>query len=178
MIDRLRSITLRLSIAALAMLASQGHRGASGQDKTVPLSEGKKAAEGDLGRLQGRWSCRTGAGDKLVVTWDFSVGKIVMTEDASALGENYGKQLLNGTYTVREGADPKEIDVTFQLPGSDEKAPPLRAIYILDGDRLKLCYGRPGSERPTRFPEDPKTVRPQDEPRKLLDLRRVTDKNQ
>jgi uncharacterized protein (TIGR03067 family) len=175
MISLFRSGALRLSIAALIALTIQGSRAAvASQELAAPQGEDKKPTDSDLNGLRGRWSCRTGADDKLVVTWEFSDGTLVMTEDASALGENYGKQVLKGKLTLRPDSDPKEIDITLELPGSDEEVPPLRAIYVLDGDRLKLCYGRPGSQRPTRFPEDAETAnRPQGEQQRVLEFRRV-----
>jgi len=63
--------------------------------------------------------------------------------------EVMAENLDKGTYTIDPAAKPKTIDVTgVEGPNAGKKMP---AIYELDGDMLRICYGLGGSPRPTEF---------------------------
>jgi uncharacterized protein (TIGR03067 family) len=54
-----------------------------------------------------------------------------------------------GTYTMDAAAKPKTIDITgTEGPNVGKKIP---AIYELNGDTLRICYGLGGGTRPTEF---------------------------
>jgi uncharacterized protein (TIGR03067 family) len=57
----------------------------------------------------------------------------------------------NATFRLNEKANPKALDLTYVL--FDPQRPvTARAIYQLDGDTLKVCYGGGAAgERPTAF---------------------------
>jgi uncharacterized protein (TIGR03067 family) len=61
------------------------------------------------------------------------------------MAENVDK----GTYTMDAAAKPKTIDITgTEGPNVGKKIP---AIYELNGDTLRICYGLGGSSRPSEF---------------------------
>jgi len=55
-----------------------------------------------------------------------------------------GKPADRFTYTTDPRKDPAEVDITG--PG-----PTGRAIYRVEGDKLTLCTGQPGADRPKGF---------------------------
>lgn len=99
----------------------------------------------DDDKLQGTWNVvsalRDGEdfeapkGDKLV----FDQGKITIEKKDGTKNEG-------GTYTADPAKTPKELDVK---PPNQETV--LKAIYQIDGDDMKLCLGRPDSDRPTEL---------------------------
>jgi uncharacterized protein (TIGR03067 family) len=54
--------------------------------------------------------------------------------------------LSSGAYVLNATQDPKWIDL--EIPERDQNT---LGIYELDADRMRMCYGAPGSVRPTRF---------------------------
>jgi len=67
-------------------------------------------------------------------------------------GGNYevtAENVDKGTYTLDAAAKPKTIDITgTEGPNVGKKIP---AIYELDGETLRICYGFGGGPRPTEF---------------------------
>ena len=61
-----------------------------------------------------------------------------------------GKKHRAIAFTLDTGHIPRRIDLRYT--NRDETAP---GIYRLKGDRLELCYGEPGSKRPTGFTSRP-----------------------
>ena len=59
----------------------------------------------------------------------------------------YGKE-EKGTFKLDPSKKPKAMDVTLERKGKKETA---LFIYELNGDNLKLCWRKPGGERPTSF---------------------------
>lgn len=74
----------------------------------------------------------------------FKGGKITKKEP--------GKKDEEGTYTVNDTKKPKEIDLTTPKNGKPTETEMAKAIYMIEGDTLKLAFGGPpGSPRPTAF---------------------------
>jgi uncharacterized protein (TIGR03067 family) len=106
-------------------------------------------AEGDLDRLQGTW----------VLVEMQREGEDVPAEDfkgSTAVYEGNRITLRDGDRVRRRGIvtldptrKPKAINTWDQDgPYEDQTVP---GIYELDGDTLRLCFSRPGSERPKEF---------------------------
>jgi uncharacterized protein (TIGR03067 family) len=107
------------------------------------------AAAKDLKGMQGDW---------VVASMEVD-GMKVPDEDAMALfrsvkGDRYSvsryrKVVGKGTIRLDAKKKPKAIDA---MPaGASGEGKSLLGIYELDGDKLKLCFARPGSPRPTEF---------------------------
>jgi uncharacterized protein (TIGR03067 family) len=67
-------------------------------------------------------------------------------------GEKYEvavESLDKGTYKIDPAAKPKTIDITG-VEGANAGRK-IAAIYELEGDTLRICYGLAGSPRPTEF---------------------------
>ncbi|QEH35094.1 hypothetical protein OJF2_36390 [Aquisphaera giovannonii] len=60
-----------------------------------------------------------------------------------------------GTVKIDPGKEPKAMDITgVEGPNKGRTFP---AIYVLDGDTLKICYDLSGKARPTEFKSPPGT---------------------
>ena len=110
----------------------------------------------DLDRIQGAWDVAgieingkaqpKGPGPAMQVTFE---GDKLLVSSGRRPPEH------RGTVRLDQGRDPKTDDLTTPegaaVPG----------IYVLDGDRLKVCLGTPGEERPktlTTSPDDGRTL--------------------
>jgi uncharacterized protein (TIGR03067 family) len=125
------------------------------------VAGGDKAEAKELEALQGTWNVdsmewggkslpkdlMTGykfvfAGNKL--TWDAAIGMNSRGGKISALDGTYPCE-----FKIDPSKEPKEIDITLQLPKGDR---PLVGIYEIKGDTLKMCYvGSTTGRRPTEF---------------------------
>ena len=103
-------------------------------------------------------------GDKKAIqgTWMAVKGdqKMEITFEAKNFNLSFKGKKITGTYTVDPSKTPKQLDMTVTDAGSDEdnqkfKGKTSKAIYEIDGDKLKWLAPEPGAEeRPTAFPKD------------------------
>jgi uncharacterized protein (TIGR03067 family) len=103
-----------------------------------------QAEEKNGQQLQGSWKVVVAeAADKGVI-----VGDVLTFADDNRLNfEKVRDQVVkkdSATFSVDATKKPKAIDLH-----PDKK--PVLGIYELNGDRLKMCFSRPGKPRPTKF---------------------------
>ena len=137
--------------AMSGVLALQLH---AGQPMTVQFrnlrmkTESADALPADLAKLQGDWQVNKLEANGDVLSSDDLGGLVV-----SIKGNNY--KLLNsdradhGTFTVDASKTPAQMDIRPES-GPDEGVK-LPAIYEFKGQQFRVCYGRPGGDRPTSF---------------------------
>ena len=108
----------------------------------------KAKLTGDLAKLQGTWEGMGGPNKDTHFTLILEGNKATLVFEAG------GEQIkVNGEFKLDEKAAPKTIDWTkFTAPGGDAIGDNM-GIYKLEGDKLTLCSGGPGNERPTEFKE-------------------------
>lgn len=101
---------------------------------------------GDVGKFQGSWTGLGGPSKNVPFTVTFAGQKATLAFEAQ------GQELkIEGEYKLNEKADPKTIDwVNFKNPSGDP-VPENLGIYKFDGDKITLCSGGPGNERPKEF---------------------------
>ena len=124
--------------------------------KTVAnVAQEDKALKTDLERLQGTWTViaaeRVGkqipeeevkkANLRLIIKGKKFTGR-------SFPGEQAGEQGEEADIKIDPSTNPKTIDIS-----RDGKVG--LGIYEVDGDTLKICFGREGRERPTEFKTKP-----------------------
>lgn len=106
-----------------------------------------EAARGDLARLQGTWTARTGRGKDI---------KVVLKVEADAvdvaIATPGGLQFsLKGNLKVDDAATPKALDWTGLTFFDGQEFPDNLAIYALEGDTFTLRNGGPNNARPREF---------------------------
>jgi uncharacterized protein (TIGR03067 family) len=102
----------------------------------------------DKDRLQGTWTAVSLETDGVAAPAD-AARRVVwkFTGDGLVIKGAFGDQReVPCTFQIQPGQNPKTIDYTpAGSPG------PLRGIYELDGDRLKVCLVNGKGERPREF---------------------------
>jgi uncharacterized protein (TIGR03067 family) len=106
-----------------------------------------KAPAGDLGRLQGTWTTKTGPERDIRVSLEIEGHSArVKIEGADGLAIQ-----ARGELRIDDQAMPHTIDwVNFQCQDYQE-IPDLLAIYELSGGRFKLCTSGFHNDRPSEF---------------------------
>ena len=67
-----------------------------------------------------------------------------------------GKEKDEGTLELDATKEPREMDIITSV--GENKGKPIRCIYEIKGDELRVCYGLKVAERPTDFKADENTV--------------------
>ena len=132
------SAALILSLAAMAAPPARG-------DGPPP----RQAALDDLKKLQGSWDCvaMEREGDEIPAE-SFKGSMVVYEGDRLTLYRD-GEVFRRGIVTLDPAKSPKRVN-TWDLGGpyEDQTVP---GIYAIDGDTLKVCFSRPGADRPVEF---------------------------
>lgn len=108
----------------------------------------EKPIAGDLGKFQGTWTAKAGPNNEDVAITLTIKGNTVDTRWERGDGTEL---VLKGEIRVNDRADPRTVDF-FNFKRSDgQESKDNIGIYAFDGDKVKICVGGPGNERPTEF---------------------------
>jgi RNA polymerase sigma factor (sigma-70 family) len=121
-------------------------------------AQAKQPAKSDEERIVGSWVIVNEDSGRKGETWDISKDGIIMVPTDS------GVKILH-FHRLDASKTPKHIDI---FPGGADNPPPVKGIYLLDGDELRMCVSDKGKDRPAIFPEKPGRG-------EVLILRRKTD---
>jgi uncharacterized protein (TIGR03067 family) len=113
----------------------------------LPARGGDEMVEGDLARLQGRWTTSAGPRRNIHVVLDIQGHKATV-----GITTPQGVKLqVRGELRLNDRVTPRALD-WVRFSGLDEQElPNIAAIYELDGPTFKVCNGGPNNARPTEF---------------------------
>jgi uncharacterized protein (TIGR03067 family) len=120
----------------------------------APARADDSAPEGDLAKLQGKWSTMVGPAKTvpaLLVIKGSSITLSLTTPQGAT-------RTLKGELKLEEKATPKAMD-WVKLTADGRDGPDVQSIYDINGDTLKIRGAGPGKERPTEFKDDDETSR-------------------
>jgi uncharacterized protein (TIGR03067 family) len=115
----------------------------------VAQGSDEEAAAKDLKRMEGDWVVVSMVVDGFKVPDDDAMAYFRSVKENRYSVSRYRKAAGKGTIRLDATKKPRAIDA---LPdGASDKASSLLGIYEFDGNKLKLCFARPGTARPTEF---------------------------
>ena len=106
-----------------------------------------KPIKGDLAKFQGTWLASAGPNDEVVITMTVKVNAYTATWDSG----DGTKVELKGELRVNQDATPRTIDFFNSQRNDGDDARDNLGIYSFDGEKIKVCVGGAGNERPTEF---------------------------
>jgi uncharacterized protein (TIGR03067 family) len=124
-----------MAVALAALIVPMAHlHAADDKDKE------KDKVEGDLKKIQGKWSVAAGDG-----------GKVTYTVDGKKLKVVAPSRTYEMTLTLDPDAKPqKTIDFKIVEGPDDAKGNTSKGIYKFDGEKFVFCFA-PQGDRPTKF---------------------------
>jgi uncharacterized protein (TIGR03067 family) len=111
------------------------------------------AAQADTETIQGTWSV-VKATKKGKEAPEEEIKQVRLIFKGNNVTVNDGKRDEEATFKLDPAKKPKEIDITPGGGNADQAVP---GIYEMTGDDLKICFSRPGGERPTNFDATPES---------------------
>ena len=109
------------------------------------------AVEKDLQKLQGNWT---------VISIEVNGNKVPEDKIGDPKAVFKGERYSIHDFRLSVKIDPTKKPKTINMDGKDGNGNPLTmiGIYELEGDRLKICFAKPGEkERPSTFETKPKS---------------------
>lgn len=111
---------------------------------TLLAADDKKPdPKAELATLKGKWKITTASFDGRDTPK--VVGRVLQFDDKQVTAFDGDKKGGVLDITIDPGANPKHINLA--VPNTDKKA---AGLYAIDGDKLTLCYGEPGADRPKK----------------------------
>jgi uncharacterized protein (TIGR03067 family) len=105
------------------------------------------AAKADREKLQGKWKVTSGVIDGNAIPKGQLGGELNYKGDKYSW--SFGDQSGTGTFKLDPSKNPKQLDA---VPGDGPaQGQTVEHIYEIDGDKLKLCFALPGTDRPKEF---------------------------
>ena len=104
------------------------------------------------GSIVGTWIPIRSVGDGEPTSDDDLRGVTLTFADGQCKVYRAGVLIRRGTVWVDAAKIPRELDVCFEQSDVPELiGAPLRGIYEVDGNALRICYGPPAGHRPGSF---------------------------
>ena len=147
-----RTKLMMAAAAVLAVCLAGVGAGLLAQQSSAPKpADGKSAAKDadkNADKLQGTWQAESATfGGKALDLGEDDIPYELTFDAGKVSAQNKKGDKAEGTYTADPAKEPKELDMA--MTSGPSKGKTLRAVYVLEGGRLKLCAGQPDTERPT-----------------------------
>src|SRR3989442_667577 len=116
-------------------------------------AEENEAVTKDMAQLQGEWSMVSGAADGQPMPEPMlkQMKRVCKGDETTTTS---GRNLFfKARITIDPSKKPKTID--YQMIDGFTKGKKQHAIYEVEGDSFKSCFGKPGAERTTDFSSKP-----------------------
>jgi uncharacterized protein (TIGR03067 family) len=117
----------------------------------VPVLGQDKALEGDLKKLQGKWSTKGPDGSPIILLFEKEKVSIKLVAPS---GE---ERTIEGNFTIDESATPRAMTWT-NVKVRSKDVPDLSAIYTLSDEETLKIAGIGGGKRPKEFIEKGKEL--------------------
>lgn len=105
------------------------------------------AVKAEKAKLQGTWKVVSLEIDGTKAPEEDIKKMSLVFQDGKAITRRTGDKDYEATYTI----DPSQKPATVEFVSGNEKEKPIRCIYLLNGDDLKICASMPGDARPKEF---------------------------
>jgi RNA polymerase sigma factor (sigma-70 family) len=164
-LTKLKTLTTVLLVLALIALGGglfMHQAGAQQSPGEKPPTEGEKDSEArqptvkaaeklkdDKAKLQGTWLMVSGASDGDAFSDKIVKDRTIVIDGDKITEMERGKKLSPSHFVLNATTNPKAIDAT-PIEG-DFKGMMHLGIYALQGDSLKVCFGKSGDKRPNDF---------------------------
>ena len=130
---RIHPIPFAAAFLALSLVLS--HSGAADEPK------------GDLAKVQGKWTAMVGPDKNIPIVVEFKGTNAIILVTVQERELN-----IKGEIKLDETKSPKQWDWTkFESESDGNHVEDNLAIYKFNGEKLVLCSGGPGGQRPTEF---------------------------
>lgn len=104
----------------------------------------------ELARFDGTWAIASRTMDGTAQAADQIKGRTMVIKSGNLTLVFAGKELAGGTFKLVDAAStPAQID--WELKDTPAKGKTLKGIYKSEGDKIVLCFGGVGKDRPTAF---------------------------
>lgn len=116
---------------------------------TVSAGANDDDAAKDLKRMEGDWMVASMETDGMKIPDENAMALFRSVKGNQYTVSRYRKVVGKGTIKLDATKKPRAIDA---LPaGASDEAKALLGIYKFEGNKLKLCFARPGKARPIEF---------------------------
>jgi uncharacterized protein (TIGR03067 family) len=154
--DECESKIVKSGIVALQLHAGQPMMVQFKNIRLKTLAGGSTSSADDLKKLQGVWKISGGEANGTPFPTDDIPDITVTVKDGTyqvAAADNTDR----GSFTVDESKSPKEMNIRPET--GNDAGQTVRAIYEINGDTFRACYGKAGGDRPSSFSTEPDSGR-------------------
>jgi uncharacterized protein (TIGR03067 family) len=113
----------------------------------------KETVKKETEKLKGTWQVQSLLKDGEVPSDAKALERFIITDDKVSVGTAKGSDTIDYfSFTIDPTLKPAAMYV--KLFNGPEKGEVIKAIYLLEGDTLRICAALPGKDRPTKFSGD------------------------
>jgi uncharacterized protein (TIGR03067 family) len=116
---------------------------------TAGIAKDEEANKKDMEKMQGDWAAVSMVRDGMPFPKDDAQSFFRTVKGDKYTVFHFSEAVNQGTFTIDASKKPKTMDVLPER--TDDKSKAILGIYEFEGDKLKVCFGAPGKDRPAEF---------------------------